>query len=284
MNKKIFKIACIFIIVMFCLMPLGAVDLNQNDNNNKYINEDFNESTFEIKDVNASSNTNSTDFNSSQANESKSYNDNGISENKTSEGYMDPHLQIEINDIYEGEKAVAVIHTDKTFNGYVYVMYNNYGAMYIGEVVNGYCTITINSDLTEGKYNATVYFDGDDHYKACNAHTDFTVKPKKELSFNVETVHYHNRVVGFDDAYMIDFNTTCDDGNFSGPVYVKCDKTGQVQKIELIRGHGIYYFYDHYDPNQNSTFTITYSGDSKYKPFNKTYETMYDITVSRIPR
>ena len=53
MKNAYFKFACIFIIAMFCLAPLGAVDLNQNDNNTKYINQDDKENNIFIDDANA---------------------------------------------------------------------------------------------------------------------------------------------------------------------------------------------------------------------------------------
>ena len=50
------KIACIFIILMYCLAPLSALDLNQDDNN-KYINQDTDDSDIAVKDVNVTKET-----------------------------------------------------------------------------------------------------------------------------------------------------------------------------------------------------------------------------------
>ena len=44
------KIACVFIILMYCLAPLSAFDLNQDDNN-KYIEHDTGDSSIDTKDV-----------------------------------------------------------------------------------------------------------------------------------------------------------------------------------------------------------------------------------------
>ena len=51
MKGSIFKYACVFIITMYCLAPLSAIDLNQ-DNNTKYINHEDNESIVAVEDVN----------------------------------------------------------------------------------------------------------------------------------------------------------------------------------------------------------------------------------------
>ncbi len=39
---------------MFCLAPLSAIDLNQDDNNNKYINQNDNERDMAVEDANIS--------------------------------------------------------------------------------------------------------------------------------------------------------------------------------------------------------------------------------------
>ena len=49
MKNLSIKLACIFIIVMYCLAPLSALDLNQSDNNTKYSNQDDNTSKIEVK-------------------------------------------------------------------------------------------------------------------------------------------------------------------------------------------------------------------------------------------
>ena len=41
MKSLRYKLACVFIILIFCLAPLGAIDL---DNTSKYINQDDNRS------------------------------------------------------------------------------------------------------------------------------------------------------------------------------------------------------------------------------------------------
>ena len=44
------KIACVFIILMYCLAPLSAFDLNQDDND-KCIEHDTKDSSINTKDV-----------------------------------------------------------------------------------------------------------------------------------------------------------------------------------------------------------------------------------------
>ena len=63
MNKSTIKILCIFIMIIYCLAPLGAIDLNQDNNANLYdLNDTANdtiddasneeEKNVEIKEIN----------------------------------------------------------------------------------------------------------------------------------------------------------------------------------------------------------------------------------------
>ena len=55
MKGSAVKVACLFIIAMYCLAPLSAVDLNPEHNNTKYISHDT-DSDIKVKDVNVTDN------------------------------------------------------------------------------------------------------------------------------------------------------------------------------------------------------------------------------------
>ena len=72
MKKSFLKFACIFIIAMFCLTPLGAIDLNHGGNT-KYVNQE-NETNSLVDDSN---------FTGIDINPAEDLDNDGGSDNKT---------------------------------------------------------------------------------------------------------------------------------------------------------------------------------------------------------
>ena len=215
MERISLKLACVFIILMFCLSPLSAADLGQDDNNNKYINQntidiktdDIDDATIDddgiddgsIKNDDAdfsddSAKANDADFSddSAKANDAD-FRDHDLDvvndtetnvENMTaasdelddnSTDLIDPNLSIRVDDISEGEKAVALISTNETLSGDARVYLNGSNAVYPVAIANGEGSVTIDEDLALGDHIATVRFLGDDTFKADENSTSFKV-------------------------------------------------------------------------------------------------------------
>lgn len=120
MNKSTIKLLCIFIMIIYCLAPLGAIDLNQDNNANLYdLNDTANdtiddasneeEKNVEIKEIN------NTDIATSNSTIDKNNREIEILEvNKTVNdkklGAVIPDISVTIPDINYGEKPTVTIY------------------------------------------------------------------------------------------------------------------------------------------------------------------------------
>ena len=156
MKSLRYKLIGVFIILIFCLAPLGAIDL---DNNTKYTNQDDN------GEINASEDANITVDNETadMGNETEEK-DNKIEiivdeKNKDLNASLNSSWQytpmyITVDDIYEGEGAFMEVHTADFINEGLWIGTggnNNYVWM-----ENGYACTTIYG-LTAGTYIADYY-------------------------------------------------------------------------------------------------------------------------------
>ena len=122
MKGKILKLACIFIIIMFCLSPLGAAHLDMEDNNTKGVSKDTNsincdDVNYTIVDHDDKTNHDKSVEVKNQTVETKDIKDTKDSddtEDKRSK-LLNPNLNLHIVDIYKGESVVVEVTADKTF-------------------------------------------------------------------------------------------------------------------------------------------------------------------------
>ena len=193
------KIACIFIILMYCLAPLSALDLNQDDNN-KYINQDTDDSDIAVKDVNVTKET--TDEKSKNVDATDVGDDNVVADassvdtkkqdvkkaddedKESSSGHIDPKLKIYVQDTKVGNKQNVIISSSSLFSGDVVVSFHGDLNPHTVYVKNGYARLTLDEDLNVGTYTATVKFDGNERYTKSSAKTTFNVgkgEPKLQI-------------------------------------------------------------------------------------------------------
>ena len=67
-----------------------------------------------------------------------------------------------------------------TLNGKAQVKLNSSTATYQANIVNGTGNVTIDRNLTDGQYTATLSYEGDETFMPSNKSTTFTVKEKKK--------------------------------------------------------------------------------------------------------
>ena len=263
------KIACVFIILMYCLAPLSALDLNQDDNN-KYIEHDTGDRGIDTKDVDVASEqkdrqdkslddadsveTKDLDTNSVKGKNQdveKSTEDKSLQIEKRS-----PKLTIHIRNIHIGERATAEITADKSFKGTVNVYLKDSPLQYSVYVKNGYGKVSFKKPLPAGRYTATVKYAGNYKYQADKSLTTFYVnKFDPNLSIKVDDITEGQKA-----TVKIRANKA-----FTGYVYVSFHGDLMPQKVFVKKG----YAKATMDEKLNVgtyTATVKYTGDRKFNP------------------
>ena len=196
MKNAYFKFACIFIIAMFCLAPLGAVDLNQNDNNTKYINQDDKETIIvddaNATDVDAKDDVSEIDSNtvddktSADAKELKTItaNDSALSpaknddvnSTKSQEEKACPHLRAHMPSVKYGEAPVVWLYSEEGLNSYITIDSPAFEYRYKVPMKDGYMEYQFEEcNLEPGTYEVKISTPGDSNYGPQEITTTFTV-------------------------------------------------------------------------------------------------------------
>ena len=196
MKNAYFKFACIFIIAMFCLTPLSAIDLNQNDNNTKYINQDDKENNIFIDDENTTdvdvkddvSEIDSNDVddnNSADAKELKTItaNDSALTvkddanSSKTQLSKSCPNLRASISDIEYGEAPVVNVYSEKKLHARIAMESSAFELPYKVAIQDGNLRYQFHEDnLEPGTYEVKISTIGDKNYDPQEITASFTVR------------------------------------------------------------------------------------------------------------
>ena len=263
------KIACVFIILMYCLAPLSALDLNQDDNN-KYIEHDTGDRGIDTKDVDVASEqkdrqdkslddadsveTKDLDTNSVKGKNQdveKSTEDKSLQIEKRS-----PKLTIHIRNIHIGERATAEITADKSFKGTVNVYLKDSPLQYSVYVKNGYGKVSFKKPLPAGRYTATVKYAGNYKYQADKSLTTFYVnKFDPNLSIKVDDITEGQKA-----TVKISANKA-----FTGYVYVSFHGDLMPQKVFVKKGYAKVTLDEKLNVG-TYTATVKYTGDRKFNP------------------
>lgn len=179
------KFACVFIILIFCLAPLSAIDLNE-DNNTKYINQDDNDNAIAVDDVDTVTEDvdNQTVEIDTKDNDSVVEIDEDVEDiNETDE--LDEHFDydyfsIHVDDITEGNPAVIEVSTYDFISTGVYVHVEGQPFTFLW-VDHGHASTTVEG-LKPGTYTAHLSVQGSDLTNS----TTFTVHEKPDPNLNVE--------------------------------------------------------------------------------------------------
>ncbi len=192
MKNLSIKLACIFIIVMYCLAPLSALDLNQSDNNTKYSNQDDNTSKIEVKNESIPVDDSQREIVDDNSSDVKVKDDKKLAsdDDKANGKFIDPDLHISIADIDVGERPVVEIFADDKFCGYVYLTTPDSCSFKEVYVKNGHATVTLNEKYNPGTYTVVATFYGNLKYKSSVAKTSFTVRKIDPcLSISVDDIN-----------------------------------------------------------------------------------------------
>ena len=144
---------------------------------------------------------------------------------------INPNFSIKVDNVTEGQKAVAVINANETLNGEANVKLNNSNAVYPVTIVNGFGTVTLSDDTAPGDYLATVTFNGDDTFNADESSVSFTIEKAPEpvdpkLSIKVKNISYGEKAT-------VSIGT---DAGFSGNVGV--DIGAKHIEVKVVNGKG----------------------------------------------
>lgn len=153
MKNLSLKLACVFIILIFSLSPLCAMELNQ-DNNTKYINHYVKESNIDVEDVNI------------------------VVENQSNLKELSKEasrLSISVTPTGNPNEVLVNLKAVDDFKGTVYVDISDYDNDCWFYMHDGKGSFVV-SDLTPGVHTAKAYFYGDEQFAAKNATTTFVVE------------------------------------------------------------------------------------------------------------
>ncbi len=212
MNNAFFKFACVFIIAMFCLTPLSAIDL-QDDNNNKYINQEDNETSILVDDVNTTdvdanadgsdiennddeTSSQDSDINEDAADDSaiRPVKDNNVNSTKKQLSKSCPNLSAHINDITYGEVPVVEVLADKKLYARISMECPGFENQYKVAIQDGRMVYQFHEyDLEPGTYEVKLSTIGDSNFDPQEITTKFTVN---KMRSHVKVENIDNIVTG----------------------------------------------------------------------------------------
>ena len=194
LGKKIFTV---FIVLLFCLSPLGAIDLNQGDNSS-HLNDlndsshlnDLNGTDIEIKSINE---TDESIKGNDVESQKLSINDSNSSKSLSKKNV---NIVMEVDDTTYGEAAVVKIWFKSSDFGTYYSPKVVVEDRYTHEVytkdyfTKGYNEIKLSKDLTPSTYTVKFEFRGSSYWYPKTVTDTFTVNKKNpNLKASVEDVY-----------------------------------------------------------------------------------------------
>ena len=209
------RLACIFIILIFLLSPLSALDLNQDDNN-KYINQEHDNSSYAgCANLSVDDLVNGTDadfeeylvngtetnldedlVNGTDADNAKRLgNATGINNNTKGPALLiDPNITAEVDDIVEGDDLVVKVHAEYYFQGPVHIICGDYSDDFKMWCGYGECTFK-NVNLKPGTYSLLAFNFGDNRYMETYKFTHFKVWADSDLNLSIDDIYLGEKPV-----------------------------------------------------------------------------------------
>ena len=268
-NFKI-KLLAIFVILIFCLSPLAAVDLDQV-NNTKVDNQT-------VKVVNSTKVDNQTVkvVNSTKVdNQSVKIVNKSVDVEKQKadvkkdvktlkDERLKPNLQAHIDDVYEDEDIVLTITTDYRLNETVFFTFDDDPLIYKAYLHNGKAKMAIdpNGKMPAGQHTVDLYYLGSSTYDFDEIVITFNVIATK-IDSNLDISVVGEPQVGSD----VVFKLTADEG-FSQDLTVMVYPGSSYLPVKVENGVGETRISEL--PAGNYTARIIFKGDDTYKPTDKT--------------
>ena len=199
MNKSRIKFLGIFLILLFCLSPLGAIDLGQgdnsiqiNDNNGTVIADDADsdDNDMEIISDNETDDKKAIAYDVELQNVSVNYSNS----TKNLQSH-DPKMSMEVENCVYGESPIVKIYINSDF-GYaydqkVYIYGDHYWDVYTATFKEKCNVIKLRNDIPPGSYNITYQFRGSSYYKDVDLYGKLEVyKRDANIECSVEDVDY----------------------------------------------------------------------------------------------
>ena len=281
MKNSSLKFACIFIILIFCIAPLSAIDLNCDDNN-KCINQSYDKSSVNLTDVSDAVKTNSSgaadnvhlenksidnatdgvkistdkDF---KIKASDSLNDSKDNESE-SEKSLSPNLKINVIDMVPGNDVMFEVTGNESFYGVIHVVLDDNKASKNVLLINGYAKTSFKTDkdFALGEHTLYAYTDGDDRFGSDEASASFMAKEKITRKVDPHLSVYANSVYKYQNATVNVFANTSIDGDVS----LKLSNCDTPYTVHLSKGRGSITIPDL--PAGEYTATVSFEGDDTF--------------------
>ena len=267
MKNLFLKLISIFLILLFCFSPLGAIDLDQGDNSTHVSDNngtDFKEmnDTIDVDDVDIEvKSVNETDDLKELGNDVKSKRAS-INETNSSKNLKAKNLKIEmeVDDTTYGEGAVVKVWIKDSDFAYAYdpkvIVQGKYGReVYTKNYFTHGCNvIKLRDDLPVGTYTVTYEFKGAGYWKDKTVTDTFTVNKKSpDLKASIEDVYVgENPVVKVSSAEGL-----------WGEVIISSSQFSKDYNVNLQEGSGTCTI-DEDLPAGNYTCSLYYPGGSTY--------------------
>ena len=258
MKEKIFKHISIIIILLFCLAPLNAIDLNQ-DNHTKLINQNGVGRNISVENLSSAANDDNNLIGTINSTENQTNvvvaNTTCLNEtNKTNRKFTYPYFRIHVDDIMEGETALIEVTTESSISTYAYVECNHQN--FTLRVDHGHGSASIDG-LPQGTYVAKLRVQNANNTNQ----TIFTVKGNNNktnpnLSIKINDIYPTQKAVAEINAhYLVDGNAE-----------LRIDGSSTVYQVYIFKGKASVTLDTEDLASGEYSATITYKGNDLYNP------------------
>ena len=175
MRRLNVKVMSLIIILIFCLSPLSAIDLNQ-DNGTAMDNDNNNTHAIDLNEENETAmDNNNTDVAIEDANVNGTQKEIKLSEDDDDEHEpIDPELNVHVPDINAAEDAIAEITLNRNYSGYADVKLDGVQHQRI-YIRNGYAKVYLWDELMPGEHSVEVISQATDDFLEADVKTTFKV-------------------------------------------------------------------------------------------------------------
>ena len=249
------KIVSLFILFLFCLTPLGAVDL---DNESCSISD--NSTMDESNPVIISDNSSMDESNPviEEVDQSESVDIDAVSDEKIYQKREIPAILLDIDDYVYGEKLHVNVYASKRYIGITYLTIEGYDKQYRIDVAMGGGNATIDLDLPPGTYTARLICRQNDKWLSREVTDTFTVKDNHinpNLSIKVE-----NTTIGKEPIVEIH---SCP--QFDRTLNLKLDDSDKIYSVKMVDGYGSIALDDDLNIGNHSV-SVRFDGDDDFFP------------------
>ena len=277
MNKSLIKFIGIFLILLFCLSPLGAIDLGQGDNSSQINNKssgfkDLNDTVIAADDMSIKSDNGTDDIKAIDDDvEIQSVSVNESNSSKKLQG-RDPQLAMEVKDCVYGETPIVRIYFDKHC-GYIYdqrihingVNTNpddpHFYEFYSVTIKGGWNEFKLRNDMPPGTYDAKYIWWGDDEHDRSEVSCRFTIhKLDSAIKCSVNDVDYGEKPV---------VKTSCAEGLEGKYIYITSPQFSKEYKFDASKANNEICIDENLTPGKY-TCNVYYPGDSFHNSQNTT--------------